>query len=98
MKNPILSAGLTAALLALGSPALADDYKRCFISPADQVGFKEDLIGAAPCEAACKETDGCIAWTYRPHSFEPTTMPGQCKLISKVFKEEDSDKFFCGKI
>ena len=98
MNKPILFAGLAAAIIAYGAVVKADEYKKCFITPADQVGFKDDLIGAGPCEAACKATDGCIAWTYQPHSFEPKTMPGQCKLISKIFKEEDSEKVYCGKL
>lgn len=88
---------ISAFTLALSGPALADEFEKCSITPVDQVGFDETFTTPEDCVAACKATDGCDSWSFRPHSFDKS-MPGQCKLIKGVFKMEESDKMFCGKL
>ncbi|UYV38806.1 PAN domain-containing protein [Rhodobacteraceae bacterium D3-12] len=87
------------AVLALGlaTPAFAQEHEKCSITPVDQVGFVDTFTTVEECIAACKATEGCDSWSYRPHSFDKDK-PGQCKLIKGIFKKEDSAKTFCGKI
>ena len=87
-----------AALLLSSTAALADEeYKNCSIAPASQISFSEDLKTPGECAKSCAETEGCIAWSFRPHSFDKEK-PGLCKLIDKVFKVEESAKSFCGEM
>ena len=94
MKYYIYAIG---AVVVLGSAAQAEEYERCSITPVDQVGFSETFTSPEECVAACKETDGCDSWSFRPHSFD-ASMPGQCKLIKGIFKKEESAKMFCGEL
>lgn len=90
----------TIFICALATPAFADeagDFARCSITPVDQVGFIDTFKTPGECEAACKEADGCDSWSFRPHSFD-STKPGQCKLISGIFAEEESTSTYCGKL
>lgn len=88
---------LAAAFAVLAAPALAEAFENCSITPVDQVGFVDTFTTPEECVAACQETEGCDSWSFRPHSFD-ASMPGQCKLIKGVFKMEDSEKTFCGKL
>lgn len=91
---------LMAALSFVAIPVVAQDassYEKCSITPVAQVGFVDTFLEPADCEAACKETEGCDSWSFRPHSFD-STMPGQCKLIDGIFAEEASTSTYCGKM
>lgn len=89
---------LVAVAIALsGSAAMAEEYEKCFITPAAQVGFVDTFTSPGECVEACKATEGCDSWTFIPHSFDKS-IPGQCKLIDGAFKLDPSDKTYCGKI
>ena len=88
---------ITVLALSLAAPALAADYENCSITPVDQVGFIDTFTSPDDCVAACKETEGCDSWSFRPHSFDASA-PGQCKLIKGIFAKGDSAKMFCGEI
>ncbi|MCK0150688.1 hypothetical protein MWU54_11680 [Marivita sp. S6314] len=95
---------LAAAMLAMaGSAALADDskYKNCSLTPADAIGPMFETQTAADCEAACmdKASEGCIAWSYMKPSAMFPDKPGNCRMITVIFAEEEgSDRFLCGKL
>ena len=97
MTKTIFTVLFAAAMLSSGAQAADKDYAKCAITPASQLAFIDTFKTPAECEAACSERDGCMVWTFLPHSFDKD-MPGQCKLIDKVFKEEESTKMFCGKM
>ncbi len=88
---------IAAIALGMATPTLAQDYEHCSITPVDQVGFIDSFTAIDDCVAACKSTEGCDSWSFRPHSFDKS-MPGQCKLIKGVFKKEETDKSFCGQL
>ena len=98
MKKIILTAVIGLSLGFGASTAFADgEHAKCFITPASQIAFIDTFTAPSDCAKACTEADGCIAWTFQPHSFDKD-MPGQCKLIDKIFSEEESAKVFCGKM
>ncbi|MBT54972.1 MAG: hypothetical protein CMF72_16435 [Mameliella sp.] len=90
-----LSASIVSILLA--ASVQAEEFEKCSITPVDQVGFIDTFTTPDDCVAACKTTEGCDSWTFRPHSFD-AGMPGQCKLIKGVFSREESDKVYCGEM
>lgn len=95
MKNFLMP--LAAITLALATPAIAEEFEKCGITPVDQVGLDDTLLEPGACKALCMETEGCDSWNFRPHSFD-SSMPGTCKLIKGVFKKEESTKAFCGQL
>jgi len=88
---------LLIAAMAFSAPALAEEYENCSITPVAQVGYIDTFKTPGECVAACKKTEGCDSWSFRPHSFDKTK-PGACKLIKGIFKKEASKRAFCGKI
>ena len=90
-------ATLVAGCFAGSALAADGDHKNCSISPVSQLAFVDTYKTPDECAKACTETAGCTAWSFRPHSFDKD-MPGQCKLIDKVFKVEESAKTFCGQL
>lgn len=88
---------------ALTIPAFAQDngdYQNCSLTPASAIGPMFDTKTVAECEAACKEKagEGCTAWTFAPPSAMFPDKPGKCRMIKTIFKEEESTKWFCGKL
>lgn len=57
-----------------------------------------DLIGPEACKAACTETNGCSAWSYTPHNFNPKSAPGECRLMEAVSEEAEDSRGFCGRL
>lgn len=92
--------GLTVIFVALGAPVWADAHSdMCFQSAVtEMLPVPDGVIGVAACAAACQENDSCVAWNYRPHSFEPKTMAGDCRLMPDVYQTDASDKYFCGAV
>ncbi|SNS62678.1 PAN domain-containing protein [Antarctobacter heliothermus] len=90
-----LSASVVSVLFA--ASVQAEEFEKCSLTPVDQVGFIDTFTTPDECVAACKTTEGCDSWTFRPHSFD-AGMPGQCKLIKGVFSREESAKVFCGEM
>ncbi len=92
----------TLVLCTLAVPTLAqDDYEQCSITPADAIGPMFETPTAADCEAACVEhaDDGCIAWSFQGPSAMFPDKPGNCRMITSIFKEgESSERSRCGKI
>lgn len=88
---------ILAAGLALAGPAMAEEFEKCSIMPVDQVGYVDTFLTADECVAACREAEGCDSWEFRPHSFD-SSMPGGCKLIKGVYKMDDSERAYCGKL
>jgi len=85
-------------LTASGMPAAAE-YDNCFDSAITvMLPVPDGLVGAVACEAACQDNESCIAWNYRPHSFEPDTLPGICRLLPDIYQTSASDSFVCGRI
>lgn len=106
MKTEIPVRKMLAALVlsAYAVPAFAQDsdpYKVCSFTPADAIGPMFETPTAADCEAACIEHsgDGCIAWSYMGPSAMFPDKPGNCRMITSIFSEEEgNDRFRCGKI
>lgn len=94
----------TLVLCTLAFPAFAQDddaYAHCSITPADAIGPMFETPTAAACEAACVEhsDEGCIAWSYQGPSAMFPDKPGNCRMITAIFKEaEASDRWRCGKL
>lgn len=85
------------ATMAFSAAANAQEFERCSITPIAQVGYIDTFTTPEECVAACTETEGCDSWSFRPHSFDPSS-PGSCKLIDGIFKKEESERGFCGEM
>ncbi|GMG83426.1 hypothetical protein LNKW23_26390 [Paralimibaculum aggregatum] len=94
IRTALLALGFAGAL---GTLASAAEFEQCSITPVDQVGFIDTFTAPEDCVEACKSTEGCDSWSFRPHSFDKSA-PGQCKLIKGVFAKEATPKSFCGQL
>ena len=97
IRTALLALGLAGALGTLAGSAAAAEFEQCSITPVDQVGFIDTFTTPEECVEACKGTEGCDSWSFRPHSFDKSA-PGQCKLIKGIFAKEETPKSFCGEI
>ncbi len=97
IKRTLLIAALVTGGFIGAANAADGEFKNCSISPASQLSVNQDHKTPDGCAKACAETEGCTAWSFRPHSFDKDKT-GQCKLIDKVFKVEESAKSFCGQL
>ncbi|MBV7396816.1 PAN domain-containing protein [Mameliella sediminis] len=85
----------TAAMVAMVGISRADEG--CKIYPTGSViEWHYDLIGAEACAASCVETEGCQAWSYAPHNFNPKSAPGECRLLPDSGTREEHARDFCG--
>lgn len=90
---------IALGLCLLPGLAAAQDYEMCFYTAVtEMIPAPDGIIGAEACEAACQDADTCTAWTYKPHSFEPATMAGTCRLMPDVYQTDESTSNFCGRI
>ncbi|MBW4983130.1 PAN domain-containing protein [Mameliella sp. CS4] len=88
---------MTAAVCLTAVPALAEDYEHCKLLPGSTSAvFNYEQVGPAACEQLCRDTEGCIAWSYTPHNFNPKSAPGECRTLADVSDDEGSDKDYCG--
>lgn len=88
---------VAAFALGVAGPVAAEEFEHCSITPIDQVGYIDTFTKPDECVEACKTTEGCDSWSFRPHSFD-AEKPGSCKLIKGIFKKEDSERAFCGEL
>ena len=87
---------VAAAIAALPIGTYADEAKKCNLLSVNSATVNYEQVGSDACIALCKSTDGCVAWTYQPHNFNPKTAPGECRLLPDVREEEASTAKFCG--
>ncbi len=92
-----------AAFAAIALPMAAAAQEKCnFESNSGQMAESSDLTGVAACTAFCTESDGCGAWLYTPHNFNPTGAPGHCQLYAEASGKREPDASasnqFCGMI
>ena len=92
-----VSAAVTA-IVVLISPAGAEETHCKFLPEGGLVGHSYELVGPVACKQACTETDGCTAWSYQPHNFNPKNGPGECRMMSAVLEEVDDTRDFCGRV
>ncbi|MCB9948345.1 MAG: hypothetical protein H6842_11020 [Rhodospirillaceae bacterium] len=86
-----------AGALGLALASLPADAETCKLYPASEIiDGSYELVGAEACEQWCGETEGCIAWSYTPHTFNPDTGPGHCRLLSDVGEEVEDAREICG--
>ena len=78
--------------------AMAEDTKCNLFSANSALAIDYNQIGTEACTALCKGTEGCIAWVYTPHNFNPKKAPGECRLLPDIRSEEASNGKFCGKL
>ncbi len=90
----------TAILLAISaaSQATAQEKNCKFYPEGGLLKRSYELIGPEACKDACTQTDGCKAWSYTPHTFNPTSAPGDCRMMEAVSEEAENDEDFCGRL
>lgn len=97
IRQTLISTAATA-LFILVSQASAQE-KHCKLWPeGGLLAHTYELVGPEACKIACTETDGCTAWSYQPHNFNPKSSPGECRLMAAVSEEEENPKDFCGRL
>lgn len=76
----------TATLILAPLPLLAEgDWQDCnFETNTGRLAISYEVIGPEACVDFCKEIDGCTAWLYTPHTFNPDTAPGACGLYAEA--------------
>lgn len=93
---------VVVALVLAALPALAEkDWQACnFETHSGRMTISYDLIGPQACVGFCAQTDGCTAWVYTPHNFNPRTAPGECALYAEASGTRAPDSTapnqFCG--
>lgn len=94
----LFAATAISAIIALNSQAIAAE-NHCKLYPeGGLVGQSYELVGAEACKEACTEADGCTAWSYTPHNFNPKNAPGECRMMSAVAEEVEDARDFCGRL
>lgn len=84
-------------LATLSGPSVAEDG--CKLYPTGSViEYSYELVGPDACLAFCEQTEGCVAWSYTPHTFNPKTAPGECRLLPDDGTREDHARDFCGRL
>ncbi len=91
-----------AAALLLGLPGSATAQgapEHCWQSAVSLILSNDNETHLAPdtCRSACEAEAACIAWNFRPHSFDAES-PGHCQLLGDVHRSEPSDRAFCGQV
>ena len=85
--------------LSLGWSAAGTEEVHCKLYPkGGLLAESYDLVGAEACKALCVETDGCTAWSYTPHNFNPKDSPGWCRVMAEAGEQEDDDRDYCGRL
>jgi len=92
---------LAAALLAMPGVLAAEEAEKCnFTSNSGTLATSYDQIGTEACTQFCAGTDGCTAWLYTPHNFNPTGAPGECRAYAEVGDKREPDSTastqYCG--
>lgn len=90
---------LTAALL-IGLPGVAlaqDEPENCVSTAISTIisNDNENHTEYTTCRASCEADESCVAWNFRPHSFDSTS-PGSCQLLGDVYRTEPSERGICG--
>lgn len=94
----VLASASVTALVVLASQAAAEEAHCKLLPEGGLVGHSYELVGAEACKEACTETDGCKAWSYTPHNFNPKNGPGECRMMSAVLEEVEDKRDFCGRL
>ncbi|WP_323771156.1 PAN domain-containing protein [Antarctobacter sp.] len=96
MRPVFLSACLAIGLFVVSAlPVAAEDG--CKLYPTGSViSYSYDLVGPEACLSHCAQTQGCVAWSYTPHNFNPKTAPGECRLLPDAGTREAHARDFCG--
>ena len=84
------------AALLLPAAAFAQDETCSFETNSGTLSTSYELIGAEACMTSCAETDGCGAWLYTPHNFNPTGAPGECRLYGEASGKVEASNQLCG--
>lgn len=96
-----LSTKLIAAVavgIFFAIPSAADEQHCKLLPKAGLVAQSYEIVGAAACKAACSETEGCTAWSYTPHNFNPKSGPGWCRMLDEVAEEIADERDYCGRL
>lgn len=97
MRRMLFCAALT--LLALPAAAQDQEYENCqWQNNEGRMAMSYDFVGPAACEAFCTETEGCTAWYYQPHTFNPDSAPGGCGLYGAASDPQPHEREFCGSV
>lgn len=94
---------ICALSLALLVPAIATAQEECnFETNSGTLAQSYELIGVEACTDFCSETDGCTAWLYTPHNFNPEGAPGDCRLYAEASGTREPDETaptqYCGMV
>lgn len=90
---------IAAAGLAVLADPVAAEQSHCKLYPKyGLLMLSYDLVGPEACKTACVETETCTGWSYTPHTFNPKTAPGQCRLMAEVHEEVPDNREFCGRL
>ncbi len=93
---------VTVAFMLAPVPVLAEEaWQACnFETHTGRMAISYELIGQQACVDFCKATEGCTAWLYTPHSFNPATAPGACGIYAEASGTRPPDATapnqFCG--
>lgn len=93
--------GISAFFISLtfwAMPANAEEAHCKYYPKVDLLLDSYELIGPENCRAACTETEGCTAWSYTPHTFNPTGAPGRCRLMDDISEEVEDNRDYCGRV
>ncbi|UYV38805.1 PAN domain-containing protein [Rhodobacteraceae bacterium D3-12] len=75
------------------------DAQHCKLVPkGGLIADSYEIVGDEACKQACEETQGCTAWSYTPHNFNPKTGPGWCRMLGEVAGEIDDKRDYCGRL
>lgn len=90
---------ITVAGLMIFITQASAEENHCKLLPEGRlVGHSYEHVGARTCKQACRETEGCTARSYLPHTFSPETSPGECRMLSAVAEQVADEREFCGRL
>lgn len=101
MPKHLLHLSSLAATIAFAQAAVAQE-ECTFQTNTGRIANSYDLVGVDACIAFCGETDGCTAWMYTPHTFNPDSAPGQCQLYAEASDpgppSSSAPNMYCGQL
>ncbi|WP_170134905.1 hypothetical protein [Acuticoccus kandeliae] len=98
MRYRTLSILAAVSVAFLVQPAVGEE-QHCKLYPnGGLLSQSYELVGEAACKASCSQTNGCTAWSYTPHNFNPKNGPGECRLMAEVAEEVADARDYCGRM